>query len=480
MLVKKFEAKTIKQAIEMVKTELGPEAIILAAKENDSGFGLMGQSSVEVTAAISESKFREKRDAERKLNDKARETYMRSSARTQKQFIQRAAETIAAAAAPTPTPKIKKPRTVTAKRYIDIDEEEAVMTTSGPEPRFEQAVSHAFQQVDSIPQTFQAAPVAPVAIANPTATQQQPQDVTALKREISYLKNLLEKFQTVPQNFISMHPGAEEGIPYELSFAYQKLMRAGLDKKHIIEALRRANETLNPEHKKKKAFVEGWLIKLFLEKISIAPKPTAARYHVFVGPTGQGKTSTVVKMASHLILNEKKRVAVLTSDTVKVGAADQLKIYAQILNIPFGLIQSEVDWPALDQKLKDFDVILIDTAGINLRGAGDIDIARRAIPKDLRHLVHIHYVQSIMARDEDAFDIADRFQLFKFNDVIFTRLDEAVQFGFIYNFSERYKVPVHSFGTGNEMPEGFETATKERIIDILFGLSKSQGERGQA
>src|ERR1700754_3170587 len=87
MQVRKFEAKTIKDAIELVKQELGPEAIILSAKENVRSFGLMGETSVEVTAAISEQKLLDKRLAERKLNSRARETFSKSSARCQKEFI---------------------------------------------------------------------------------------------------------------------------------------------------------------------------------------------------------------------------------------------------------------------------------------------------------------------------------------------------------------------------------------------------------
>src|SRR5687768_8408268 len=93
MQVKKFEAKTIKEAIELVKRELGPEAIILGAKENVRSFGLMGETSVEVTAAITDTKLRHKQMAERKMNAKTRETYIQAPARTQRQFIDGSVET---------------------------------------------------------------------------------------------------------------------------------------------------------------------------------------------------------------------------------------------------------------------------------------------------------------------------------------------------------------------------------------------------
>src|SRR5689334_13485306 len=126
MQVRKFEARSIKDAIEMVKQELGPEAIILSAKENVRGFGLMGESSVEVTAAISAQKLYEKKAAERKLNSKARESFTRASARRQKEFISEAHQIDQMEAAGfdmvSAQPPAPKRQGITSRRYIDIDE----------------------------------------------------------------------------------------------------------------------------------------------------------------------------------------------------------------------------------------------------------------------------------------------------------------------------------------------------------------------
>ena len=84
----------------------------------------------------------------------------------------------------------------------------------------------------------------------------------------------------------------------------------------------------------------------------------------------------------------------------------------------------------------------------------------------------LHYVQSVLARDEETFDIAGRYQMIGFHDVIFTRLDESSRQGLILNFQEKFKVPIHSFGLGNRIPEDYEFATKERVVDFLFQLTK--------
>jgi flagellar biosynthesis protein FlhF len=290
---------------------------------------------------------------------------------------------------------------------------------------------------------------------------------------------MLEKFQSMPQHIVASHPGHSEGVSYELSFAFKRLTGSGISSELTAEILKLADEVLPAEQKKKKAFVEGWLIKYFLDHFKVAEQNTRGRYQVFVGPTGQGKTTTIIKLASHLILKEKKRVAILSGDNIKVGASNQLKTYANILNVPFGAMSGDVDWLALDEQLENVDVILIDTPGSTLKGASEIDAIKRCIPQFTNADIRLHFVQSIMTRDADAFEVAARYKIFNYDDVIFTRLDEAVQFGLIYNFMTRFNVPVHSFGIGSAMPEAYEFASRERFVDLLFHLSKPQVERGQ-
>lgn len=485
MQVRKFEAKTVKEAIELVKQELGPDAIILSAKENVKKFGLMGEASVEVTAAVSETKLYAKKFAEKKMNSRTRENFMQAPARQQKQFIDSASAQAFGGgmemygeplqAAPAAPPAVKR-QTITSRRYIDIDEEESQAETARPQTPNTSSLG---AQVVGSPTAVASYQSANAASPAPRPSNNETVQVMALKNEIDNLKAMLERFQKVPQNFISMHPGAEEGIPFELSPMFKKLEEAGLAMSHICDILRHANDTLPPEHKKKRAFVEGWVIRYMLDQIVVNEKPMAGRYHVFFGPTGQGKTATVVKIASHLALKEKKKVAVLTGDIFKVGASEQLKTYCQILNIPFGVMKQASDWLEYEPLLKKMDYILFDTAGTNLKNAQELDRLRAMMPMTTDK-VSTHYVQSALARDADAFEIADRFKILGFQDVIFTRLDEAVQQGLIYNFHKKYGVPLHSFGIGSHIPEDFEFASKERVVDMIFNLSKIFKERGQS
>lgn len=468
MQVRKFEAKTIKDAIELVKFHLGPDAIILSAKDNDKNFGLMGEASVEVTAAVSESKLNKKKIAESKLDSRSRQKYLSSSAKNQKEYIEKSSELGDNQRARDVELQGVKPaekRVTTAARYIDIDENGEIKNDSAliqpAVPERAPATNH-FSQSAAVP-------------ASGAASEKQ--QISFLQNEILNLRGLIEKFHTIPQNFMTLHPGAEHGLPYEFSFIFKKLSDSGFNNANIVEILKIANEVLPSEQKKKRAFVDGWVIKYLLDHIQITEKPFKSKYHVFVGSTGQGKTSTVIKMACHLIMKERKRVAILSGDMIKVGAADQLKIYSQILNVPCAIVSKPQDWVQFEKAMPNIDHVLFDTPGVNLKNSKDFELLRNILPPHMNDM-SVHLVQSVLARDADTIEVAERFKVIGFDDVIFTRLDEAVQYGLIYNFQKQMGVPLHSFGIGNNIPEDYEAATKERVVDLIFALSKIKKERG--
>ncbi len=528
MQVKKFEAKTMKEALELVKVHLGPEAIILSAKDSHRGFGLMGEKSVEVTAAVSEETLRKKKIAESKLREDLRERFQQIPAAKQKEFINKVfkeareekRELVTANGAPTGRVSAESRAQVSGLRYIDIEDEyeqshsykraqmpvkaqghayaqaqtQAQAQTRGQE-RVRRAAAEArakamdvFQEpkkpaskqsrVNKIAQAVQkaySAPQAPPAQASVQASQQvmaeNSSEIRALENQVRELKNIVEKFAQVPQVPMTMHPGAEQGLPYELSGMYQRLTGQGMHPQTVTALLKKAQKELDREQIKKPALVDAWAVRTILGQVEVAKEPLKGRYHVFMGCTGQGKTSTLVKFASHLILKEKKTIAIISLDNQKVGAADQLRIYAQILNVPFAVVRSPEEWAVAQQKLAHVQHILVDCPGFNLNTMEEVNWLKRMIPP-AEYDRRIHYVQSILARDEETMDLASRYQMLGFHDVIFTRVDESSRQGLILNFQERFRVPFHSFGLGSRIPEDFEFATKERVVDFLFKLSK--------
>ena len=530
MRVKKFEAKTMKDALRMVKAELGPDAVILGARENKRSFGLGGESSYEITAAVSENTLQKKRFVESRLKDDDRETFRASGAAAQKRMIekmvdrrletQRQEAERAHASVARAKSMSDRPRPITSVSYIDIHDEAPVERTpvyarrapatqvaesriAAPPSRAQQAVAPRARPAQGGLETVSSArpvaatkpaspdvrnrirnlareaweagrPVEPTPVAAQVAPVQSSradvQEIDSLKGEIQRLQTLLEGFQKVPQTFQgAAHPGAEYGLSYDFSRSYQKLVETGVNGELAAEILARASQEIDPINAKKSSIVEAWVAKWFLQNISICARPLSGKTHVFVGPSGGGKTSQLVKMAAQLVIREKKRIAVISTDTTKVGAVDQLKIYCQILNVPFAVVRDKADWQWLEPQLQNVDHILIDSPGMALTAVEDIQRLRSLMPST--DAASVHLCLSSAMKEQDALEAVRRFRIVQPTDLVFTALDMSVQHGVIATVQLRSGLPLHSFGTGPRVPEDFEVATKERVLDLLFKLS---------
>jgi flagellar biosynthesis protein FlhF len=311
-------------------------------------------------------------------------------------------------------------------------------------------------------------------LTTPTPAPQE-QEISVLKSEINRLQQMIEGFQKVPQTFATMHPGAEFGIPYDLSFMYQKLIEAGVTVDNTVDILQSAAKEIDPVAMKKRPFVDAWVARWFLNEIRVNPTPWQGRLHLFVGGAGSGKTTTLVKMASHLVVKEKKKVAILTTDSFKVGAVDQLKIYCQILNVPFAVLRNRKDWEWVLGQLQHVDHVLVDFPGLQLRDLEEIHLLKSLLPPE-GSAPRTHLCISATTKDGDAYEIARRYKVAEFADLIVTNLDQSVQHGIIHNIQKKTGQPLHSFSIGPRVPEDFEAATKERVLDLIFKISKMRRE----
>lgn len=469
MQVKKFEARTMKEALEMVKTQLGPDAIILSARDNNRSFGLVGEGSVEITAAVSEETLQKKKFAESRLREQDREKFLKSPARQQKELIHKMVEKHTQKVAP-PTPAA-----ITQRRYIEIEDESGRSRQQTSDERVRnsaQRALHAFQEQDEIFSRGGGPRKVP-------AVQAESAEILALRSEIASLKQVISGFQQMPQSFTGTHPGADYGISYDLSSIFEKLTSAGVASEIAAEMLTKAQDELPALKLKNRALVEAWVARHLLDTTKVVANPTLGKIHCFVGPAGSGKTSALIKMASQLVVRERKKIALFTTDTFKVGAADQMKIYAQILNVPFSVIRSQNDWTNLMRYLVNVDCVLVDYTGLSLKSNEEIQMLKSLLPPAALN-PNIHLTLSTNAKDGDATELGRRYSVLGYKDVIFTSLDESTQHGTIYNFMKRFDIPLHSFGIGPRVPEDFEFATKERLLDLILRITKLKQQESEA
>jgi flagellar biosynthesis protein FlhF len=200
--------------------------------------------------------------------------------------------------------------------------------------------------------------------------------------------------------------------------------------------------------------------------------PGRPRIVAFVGPTGVGKTTTIAKLAVQYALDKKKKVAMVTIDTYRIAAVEQLKIYAKIIDLPFRPVSSPEELNQVLAEFADQDLVLIDTAGRSQRDQSQIKEIRNFLKQSFP--VEISLVMSITHKEDTLSAINHQFGFLPIDNIIFTKLDESYTYGSIINQLFKMKKPLSYLTTGQKVPEDIEIATKERIISLVLGESDIQ------
>lgn len=193
------------------------------------------------------------------------------------------------------------------------------------------------------------------------------------------------------------------------------------------------------------------------------------KFVFFIGPTGVGKTTTIAKIASNLKIQLRKRVALITSDTYRIAAVEQLRTYANILGVPLKVIYSEEEMVQAKEEYADYDVVLIDTAGRSHKNAEqteDIEKLIKAVPEEERD---VYLVLSATTKYKDLVKITETYAaILKFN-LIFTKLDETCCIGNILNIKMLTDAPLSYSTSGQTVPDDIEKIDAQKIAKQLLG-----------
>ena len=190
----------------------------------------------------------------------------------------------------------------------------------------------------------------------------------------------------------------------------------------------------------------------------------------FIGPTGVGKTTTIAKVASSLSVNEKRKVALLTTDTYRIAAADQLRTYASILEVPFRVIYSDEELQLACDDFKDCDYILVDTAGHSHKSEELLAKQKsfmESLPEGMTRQCFL--VISATTKYKDLKKIVDNYKTVSDFQLIFTKLDETSTLGSLYNIRCYSDSPIAFVTCGQNVPDDIESFNAQRIVKQLLG-----------
>ena len=211
------------------------------------------------------------------------------------------------------------------------------------------------------------------------------------------------------------------------------------------------------------------LILRFGEPKIIEPAQKNPKVIFFVGTTGVGKTTTIAKIASKLFVAGNK-VALFTSDTYRIAAAEQLRSYANIMSVPFRIIYTIDDFEEGLETFKDYDYILIDTVGHSHKNQElKADMKKFIDYSKEKTETEVYLVLAASTKMKDLIHIADSYKEISDYRLIFTKLDETYSFGTIFNLRLHTNAPLSYVTYGQNVPEDIDTFKPQQIVKKLLG-----------
>lgn len=195
----------------------------------------------------------------------------------------------------------------------------------------------------------------------------------------------------------------------------------------------------------------------------------------FIGPTGVGKTTTIAKLSSKLILEDKKKIAILTADTYRIAAVEQIKTYANILSIPVDVVYEAKDLDKIIPKYKEYDYLLIDTAGRSHKNKEQVDDLKSLYTYFKDYLISNYLVLSATTKYKDLKNITQLYSDIADYSIIFTKLDETDALGNILNIKLDTGKSLSYVSYGQNVPDDIEVMNPQIIAKQLLGGGDGYG-----
>ncbi|HCL04062.1 MAG TPA: flagellar biosynthesis protein FlhF, partial [Lachnoclostridium phytofermentans] len=256
-----------------------------------------------------------------------------------------------------------------------------------------------------------------------------------------------------------------------VQLVYNQLMSHDIDEKYANQIIAEIEPTL-----KKDTTIDSILGSFYQKIILKLGQPKTIDYSggkpkfiYFIGPTGVGKTTTIAKIASSYKVGKQAKIALITSDTYRIAAVEQLRTYADILDVPLRVIYSETEMGEAIDEFKDYDLVLIDTAGRSHKSKeqrDDIDKLVHIVPEEDRE---VYLVLSATTKYKDLVRIAETYSDIVNYRLIFTKLDETIGIGNIFNIRMYTNAPLSYATFGQNVPDDIEKIDAQNIARQLLG-----------
>ncbi len=296
---------------------------------------------------------------------------------------------------------------------------------------------------------------------------------------LNSLQNLIEeKFQKPEEEKAKEEPEKKEA-PDELKVFFNLLLKTMTENEvneeyasAIIDETARVTKAGTPFDVALAGIYQKMILK-FGKASVIAPSERGPKTVFFVGPTGVGKTTTIAKIASRFSVEMKKKVALLTADTYRIAAAEQLRTYANILEVPFRIIYTIEEMDSALKDFQNFDYVFVDTAGHSHQNEEQKNVMGSFIHSvDGSVEKEVYLVVSATTKYRDLKSIADAYSSITDYKLIFTKLDETTALGNLLNLKLYTNAELSYVTCGQNVPDDIEEFNAQRTVKNLLGGKK--------
>ncbi|MGI9456559.1 MAG: flagellar biosynthesis protein FlhF [Aeoliella sp.] len=280
--------------------------------------------------------------------------------------------------------------------------------------------------------------------------------------QIGSLHSMVEQLCT------SAPPSNEREMPQAMFEAFTDLIEADVDEataRELVDSLPTEGLGNSPNGVRELLFQQVQRELATTGPIEITPG--ARRLVALVGPTGVGKTTTIAKLAANYRLLEKKRVGLITVDTYRVAAVEQLRTYADIIDLPMEVVATPREMREAVQRMEDLDLVLLDTAGRSPRDEVQIQELKSMLGESQADEVHL--VLSSTAAPKSLLTTAQKFAEVGATSLLLTKLDEAMSLGHLLALLRNCRLPVSYLTNGQNVPDDIEVADAGRLAEALLG-----------
>ncbi len=286
----------------------------------------------------------------------------------------------------------------------------------------------------------------------------------SLQQDLAETKRMLEVVAKRLQN-----SQGQTSYPEALSTYYSHLQASGLAEDLLIGLCEDLLGRLSTEELREEHVVAKVGSQLLSSRIARYTEPSAAKPRVIclVGPTGVGKTTTIAKLAANAVLRHKQRAALVTFDTYRIAAVDQLRTYGEILGAPVEVVLTPADMRQKIESLQAFDVIFVDSVGRsqqNMMQLSEVKAFLDAVKAD-----EVFLTISSTTQYEVMQEIVESYQAAKPTALVFTKLDEARRLGPVMNLLLTTGLPVAYMTNGQDVPDDLMQLGPEQLVPLLLG-----------